>query len=138
MWLLVRVQPNRGPSCWGRLAHSCGEERAGLELLQTHGAGVGAKEQDEGHEGDVWDELAGLPHQLAFVPQALRLGEGRPCGVPWLQRQPRDWSSPPALNHVYTSNQKPTLESFDSSLLKHERVFYSGPIFTGAKARLKV
>lgn len=87
---LVRVHPNRGPSCWGGVAHSCGEERAGLELLQTHGAGVGAKEQDEGHEGDVWDELAGLPHQLAFVLQALRLGEGRPRGVRWLQRQPRD------------------------------------------------
>lgn len=89
-WLLVRVQPNRAPSCCGRLAHSRGEERAGLELLQTHGAGVGAKEQDEGHEGDVWDKLAGLPHQLAFVLQALRLGEGRPRGVRWLQRQPRD------------------------------------------------
>lgn len=47
--------------------HGGGEERAGLELLQTHGAGVSAKEQDEGHEGDVWDKLAGLPHQLPIV-----------------------------------------------------------------------
>lgn len=72
-------------SGWLRLAHGCGEERAGLELLQTHGAGVGAEEQDKGHEGDVWDELAGLPHQLSFVLQALRLGERRPRGIRWLQ-----------------------------------------------------
>lgn len=49
------------------IAHSGGEEGAGLELLQPHGAGVGAKEQDEGHEGDVWDKVAGFAHQLAFV-----------------------------------------------------------------------
>lgn len=54
-------------SVWLMVAHSGGEERAGLELLQTHGAGVSAKEQDEGHEADVWDKLAGLPHQLSFV-----------------------------------------------------------------------
>lgn len=48
-------------------AHSGGEELAELKLLQAHWAGVSAKEQDERHEGDVWDELAGLPHQLAFV-----------------------------------------------------------------------
>lgn len=68
------------------VTHSGGEERAGLELLQTHGAGVSAKEQDEGHEGDVWDKLAGLPHQLAFVLQALCLCERRPCGIHWLHR----------------------------------------------------
>lgn len=55
------------------MAHSGREERAGLELLQTHRAGVSAKEQDEGHEGDVWDKLAGLPNQLSFVLQALSL-----------------------------------------------------------------
>lgn len=65
----------RAPSCWLGSAHCGGEEGAGLELLQTHGAGVGAKEQDEGHEGDVRDELAGLPHQLSFVLQAFGLGE---------------------------------------------------------------
>lgn len=74
------------PSCRVALAHGRGEEGAGLELLQTHGAGVGAKEQDEGHEGDVRDELAGLPHQLSFVLQALGLGERRPRGVRWLQK----------------------------------------------------
>ncbi len=68
------------------VTHSGGEERAGLKLLQTHGAGVSAKEQDEGHEGDVRDKLAGFPHQLSFVLQALCLCEGRPCGVHWLHR----------------------------------------------------
>lgn len=86
--LLVVAQPAGGArNCWVGLAHRGGEEGAGLELLQTHGAGVGAKEQDEGHEGDVRDELAGLPHQLSFVLQALSLGEGRPRGVRWLQKQ---------------------------------------------------
>lgn len=65
----------RALSCRLGLAHSRGEEGAGLELLQTHGAGVGAKEQDEGHEGDVRDKLAGLPHQLSFILEALSLGE---------------------------------------------------------------
>ena len=72
-------------TCWVKRSqygtHGGGEERAGLELLQTHGAGVGAKEQDEGHEGDVGDGLARLPHQLPPVLQALRLCEGRPRGV---------------------------------------------------------
>lgn len=86
--ILVAARPAGGAaSCWGRLAHRRGEEGAGLELLQTHGAGIGPKEQDEGHEGDVRDKLAGLPHQLSFVLQALGLGEGRPCGVRWLQRR---------------------------------------------------
>lgn len=66
-------------------AHGGGEERAGLELLQRHGAGVGAKEQDEGHEGDVGHKVAGLPHQLALVLDALGPRERRPCGVHWLR-----------------------------------------------------
>lgn len=53
--------------------HCGGEEGAGFELLQSHGAGVGTEEKDEGHEGDVRDELAGFSHQLALVLQAVRL-----------------------------------------------------------------
>lgn len=49
------------------MTHGGREELAGLKLLQAHGAGVRAKEQDEGHEGDVGDKVAGLPHQLSFV-----------------------------------------------------------------------
>lgn len=47
--------------------HSGGEKRTGFELLKTHGGGVGTKEEDEGHEGDVWDVMAGLSNQLSFV-----------------------------------------------------------------------
>lgn len=42
--------------------YSSRKERAGLEFLQTHGAGVGAKEKDEGHEGDVRHKVAGFTH----------------------------------------------------------------------------
>lgn len=35
------------------VTHSGGEEAACLELLQRHGAGVGPKEQNERHQGDV-------------------------------------------------------------------------------------
>lgn len=34
------------------------EKLAGFELLQTHGAGVCAEEQDEGHQCDIRDEFA--------------------------------------------------------------------------------
>ena len=69
--------------------HSGGEVGACFELLQTHGAGVGTKEEDERHEGDVWDKVAGLAYQLSFVLQALCLGEGRPCGIQRLHRANR-------------------------------------------------
>lgn len=42
--------------------YSSREEWAGLKFLQTHGAGVGAKEKDEGHEGDVWHKVTGFAH----------------------------------------------------------------------------
>ena len=70
-------------SSW--VTHSGGEEGTGFELLQGHGAGVRAEEEDEGHEGDVRDEFAGPPHQLPSVLQALAPREGRPRGVQRLQ-----------------------------------------------------
>ena len=57
-------------------AYGGGEETAELELLQTHGGSVGAEEQDEGHQGDVGDKVAGLAHQLASVLHTFRLGQG--------------------------------------------------------------
>lgn len=66
--------------------HRGGEEGTGFELLETHGGGVGAEEEDEGHESDVWDVVAGLSNQLSFVLQALGLGERRPRGVQGLRR----------------------------------------------------
>lgn len=49
------------------IAYGGREEAAGLELLQTHGAGVGAQEQDEGRQCNVRDEATGLPDQLPSI-----------------------------------------------------------------------
>lgn len=35
---------------------------AKFELLQRDSHGVGAEEQNEGHERQIWDELAGASH----------------------------------------------------------------------------
>lgn len=52
---------------WCASTHSGGEKGACFELLKTHGGGVGTEEEDEGHEGDVWDVATRLSHQLSFV-----------------------------------------------------------------------
>lgn len=62
-----------------------GEESAGLELLQSHGAGVGPKEQDEGHEGDVRHVVASVSNQKPSANLALLLSQQRPAGVLRLQ-----------------------------------------------------
>lgn len=69
------------------ITHCGGEEAACLELLQSHGAGVGPEEQDEGHQGDVRHIVTGLFQQLASEPQTLLLGQGGPRGILLLQRQ---------------------------------------------------
>lgn len=51
----------------GGNTYSGREEGAALELFQTHGASVSAKEKDERHEGDVWDKCAGFANQLAII-----------------------------------------------------------------------
>lgn len=51
---------------------------AKFELLQRDGHGVGAEEQDEGHERQIGDKLAGASHQLATVFQTLFLAELTP------------------------------------------------------------
>lgn len=71
----------------GAITHCGGEEAAGLELLQSHGAGVSPKEQDAGHQGDVRHVVAGLSDQLPTVLQTLLLVQGRPGGIHCLQRQ---------------------------------------------------
>ena len=63
------------------LTYCCGEEAARLELLQTHGAGVGPEEQDEGHQGDVRHIAAVLPDQIPAVLQTLLHVEGGPGGI---------------------------------------------------------
>lgn len=68
------------------ITHCGGEEAACLELLQSHGAGVGPKEQNEGHQGDVRHIATVLSDQLPFVLQTLILGQRRPGGICWLER----------------------------------------------------
>lgn len=58
--------------------HLSGEVAAELELLQRHRHGVGAEEEDEGHEGQVGDVLAGLAHQRASILQTLLLAQLTP------------------------------------------------------------
>lgn len=70
----------------GAVTHCGRKEAARLELLQRHGAGVGPKEQDKGHQGDVRHEAAGLTHQLTAVHQAILLAQGCPGGVHRLWR----------------------------------------------------
>lgn len=60
---------------WVSLAtatHGGGEVGAELELLEPHRTGVGAEEEDEGHERDVRHKVACLTHQLALVLQTFR------------------------------------------------------------------
>lgn len=60
------------------LSHLGRKVAAKLELLQRDGHGVGAEEQDEGHERQIRDKLAGASHQLAAVFQTLFLAELTP------------------------------------------------------------
>lgn len=68
------------------ITHFGGKEAACLELLQSHGAGVGPKEQDEGHQGDVRHVATGLSDQLPSVRLTLLNAQGRPGGIYWLRR----------------------------------------------------
>lgn len=71
----------------GAITHRGGEEAARLELLQSHGAGVSPKEQDEGHQGDVRHVATGVSLQLSSILQTLLPGQGRPGGIRRLERQ---------------------------------------------------
>lgn len=79
---------------WGQSWKTClsntycgGEKAARLELLQTHGAGVGPKEQNEGHQGDVRHIATGLSDQTSSVLQTLLPGQGCPGGIHWLDKE---------------------------------------------------
>lgn len=54
--------------CFGHLG---GEVAAELELLEGDGHRVGAEEEDEGLEGQIWDVVAGISHQRTSVVQTL-------------------------------------------------------------------
>lgn len=85
--------------------HCCGEESTCLELLQSHGAGVGPKEQDEGHQGNVRHIITGLSDQQPSELLTLMLGQGRPGGILRLER--------PGVNNELGENmfEKPIPES---------------------------
>lgn len=48
-------------------SYLCWEVAAELELLEGDSHGVGTKEEDEGHEGQVGNILTGVPHQQTAV-----------------------------------------------------------------------
>lgn len=54
------------------------EKSAGFELLQTHGAGVCAEEQNEGHQCDIRDVATRRTLQLTAPLQTLRTSQRRP------------------------------------------------------------
>lgn len=75
-----------------RPSYLCREVAAELELLKRNSHGIGAKEEDEGHEGQVRNILTGVPHQRAAILHTLFLTQLTPvqvCQVK-LQRQDKD------------------------------------------------
>lgn len=63
------------------LSYLCREVAAELELLEGNSHGVGAEEEDEGHEGQVWNILTGGPQQRTAVLGALFLTQLTPVQV---------------------------------------------------------
>ena len=72
VWRQKKEQQNKN------IRHLGGEVAAELELLEGDGHGVRAEEEDEGHEGQIGDVLAGLSHQRASVLQTLLLAQLAP------------------------------------------------------------
>lgn len=54
-----------------RLSYLRREVAAELEFLERNSHGVGAKEEDEGHEGQVRNILTGAPHQRTTILHTL-------------------------------------------------------------------
>lgn len=63
------------------MSYLCWEVSAELELLERNSHGVGTKEEDEGHEGQVGDILTGGPHQCPTILQTLFLTQLTPVEV---------------------------------------------------------
>lgn len=72
------------------LSYLCGEVAAELELLERNSHGVGAKEEDEGHEGQVGNILTGVPHQHTAVLHTLFLTQLTPVQVCQVKLQRQD------------------------------------------------
>lgn len=91
------------------LSYLCREVAAELELLQRDCHGVGAKEEDEGHEGQVGNILTGIPHQHPTILHTLLLTQLTPvqvCQVK-LQRQNKGRGKWQKRGWERTDNGKP-------------------------------
>lgn len=70
-------------------AYRSWEKSAGFELLQTHGAGVCAQEQNERHERDVGHVATGWTDQLSAPFRTLGARQRCPRRVHVLLREQR-------------------------------------------------
>lgn len=72
------------------LPYLCREVAAELKLLERNSHGVGAKEEDEGHEGQVGNILTGVPHQHTTILHTLFLTQLTPVQVCQVKLQRQD------------------------------------------------
>lgn len=79
--LIVKLKSESGKRRRNIVAYRGGEKGTELELFQTHRAGISAKKQNEGHEGDVGNILAGFSHQLATILQTFFLCQRGPGSI---------------------------------------------------------
>lgn len=96
-----------GPLLTAGWAYLGREIAAEFELFQGQGHGVCPEEKDEGHECQVWDELAGIPKQAPTIVQTLLLAQQGPvqlCEVKGVvlgdqaqERKGQDVCPPPAI-----------------------------------------
>lgn len=63
------------------------EKSAGFELLQAHGAGVCAEEQNEGHQRDIRDVFTCWSEQLTAPLHTLCAGQRHPGRVQVMLRR---------------------------------------------------
>lgn len=63
------------------MSYLCREVAAELELLERNSHGVGTKEEDEGHEGQVGNILTGCPHKRTTILHTLFLTQLTPVQV---------------------------------------------------------
>ncbi len=63
------------------LSYLCWEIAAELELLERNSHGVGAEEENEGHEGQVRNILTGAPHQRSSILHTLFLTQLTPVEI---------------------------------------------------------
>lgn len=73
-----------------RLSYLRREVATELEFLERNSRGVGAKEEDEGHEGQVRNILTGVPYQHTTILHTLFLTQLTPVQVCQVKLQRQD------------------------------------------------